>query len=116
MFMIMFVLDNSDLLEEVLGSWAELGVTGATIAETSGLQRLRRKRIPMRFNYGGIGAIEEVGNITLLAIVKNEQIVEECLKAAEKVVGDLDAPNTGVFSAWPLMMTKGINPNVEMKD
>ncbi|MGV8027364.1 MAG: hypothetical protein AB2L18_12485 [Anaerolineaceae bacterium] len=116
MFMIMFVLDDSDLLEEVLGSWSELGVTGATIVETSGLQRLRRKHIPMRFNYGGISAIEEVGNITLFAIVKNEQMVEECLKAAEKVVGDLDSPNTGVFSAWPLTMTKGIHQHVETKD
>ncbi len=40
-------------------------------------------------------------------------MVEACLAATEKIVGDLDKPDTGVFSAWPLTFTKGIHHCVD---
>ena len=107
MYMIMFVLDNNDRLDTVLKAWAGEGVTGATFFETSGLNRQRRKHIPMPYTYGGMDMDEE-GNTTLFAIVKDEAMAKACLKSAEAVVGDLDEPKTGVFSAWPLAFTKGI--------
>lgn len=107
MYMIMFVLDKNDCLDAILKAWAGEGVTGATIVETSGLHRQRRKRIPMPYTYGGMD-MDEVGNTTLFVIVKDEAMARACLKSAEAVVGDLDEPNTGVFSAWPLAFTKGI--------
>ncbi len=116
MFMIMFVLDNYDYLETVLKAWSDLGVSGATIAETSGLHRFRKKRIPMRFNYSNVYGTEEVGNITLFTIVKDEKTIDECLKAVEAIVGDLNKPNTGVFSAWPLSFTKGIEGKEQSKE
>lgn len=110
MFMIMFVLDDIDLLENVLTSWSEIGITGATIVESSGLHRKLRKTIPMRYTYDN-SLMEETGNLTLFVMVENENEVHSCLKAIENIVGDLEQPNTGVFSAWPLTMTKGIPSN-----
>ncbi len=107
MFMIMFVLDDSDHLDEILKAWEEMGITGATIIESTGMHRRRHQHIPMRFTYGD-SSLEETGNITIYAIVQDESIVRKCLQSTEIIVGDLDQPNTGVFSAWPLLMTKGI--------
>jgi len=110
MFMIMFVLDDINHLDDILTSWSEIGVTGATIVESSGLHRKLQKAIPMRYAYDN-SRIEESGNQTLFVVVENETTVHSCLKAIENIVGDLDQPNTGVFSAWPLTMTKGIPSN-----
>lgn len=107
MFMIMFVLDDIRHLEKVLTSWSDIGVTGATIIESSGLHRKLQKSIHMRYIYDN-PFLEETGNLTLFVMVKNETVVRSCLETVEKIVGDLDQPNTGVFSAWPLIMTKGI--------
>ncbi|PKO16563.1 MAG: hypothetical protein CVU39_07000 [Chloroflexi bacterium HGW-Chloroflexi-10] len=107
MFMIMFVLDDISHLDQILDAWSKQGISGATIIESTGLYRRQLKRIPMRYAYGG-APMEEKGNITLLVIVENEQKVQLCLKEIEQIVGDLDGPNTGVFSAWPLTITKGI--------
>ena len=111
MFMIMFVLDNNALLDQVLEAWSDLGLPGATIIESTGLHRRRIKRIPMRYAYGS-QPLEEKGNTTLFIIVENEAVVRDCLRAVEAIVGDLDGPNTGVFSAWPIPITKGV-PNSE---
>jgi len=107
MYMIMFVLDDTSLLDELLASWSEAGISGATIIESSGLYRRMKKTIPMRYLYGSESE-DEKGNLTLFVAVESEEKVHTCLHAAEKVVGDLNDPNSGVFLAWPLTFSKGI--------
>lgn len=108
MLMMMLVLDNPDLLDKVIEAWTEKGgVGGITILESSGLNRHRRKRLPMRYVFGN-EMVNERGNITLLAIVKDEACVEKCLSVTESITGDLNLPNTGVLTAWPLSLVKGV--------
>ncbi|MCE1253227.1 MAG: hypothetical protein LWX83_06710 [Anaerolineae bacterium] len=107
MYMIMLVLDDADYLDDVLEAWSNLGISGATIIESSGLHRRHPKRIPMRYTYGESTGDEE-GNLTLFVIVADEKTSRDCLEAVEKIVGNLDDPNTGVFAAWPLTITKGV--------
>ncbi len=109
MHMILFVLDNPDLLDDLLDAWESVGITGVTITESTGIYRFRsaRKKIPMRYVFGAVGAKTEVGHFTLMALVKAEETVQRCLEATEKLVGDLEQPNTGVFAAWPVAMVKG---------
>lgn len=107
MYMVLFVLDDPDHLDQILGAWASKGVTGTTIIESTGLHRRLRKHIPMRYLYGD-SDLGERGNTTLLVIVKDEAMTQMCLEEVEKIVGDLDGPNTGVFASWPLGLVKGV--------
>lgn len=107
MFMIMFVLDDPKYLDQILEGWSNLGIPGATIVESTGLHRRQIKRIPMRYLYGNTTSFE-VGNTTLFVVVPNEEMIKVCLEEIERVVGDLDEPNTGIFTAWPLAIVKGI--------
>ncbi len=107
MYMIMFVLDNPDQLGEVIEAWQNIGIRGATIVESTGIQRLKRQNIPMRYLFSAPGIVEE-GHLTLFVIVESEQMVQACLQATENVVGDLNGPNTGVFAAWPLAVVRGV--------
>ena len=109
MFMILLVLDKPMLMDEVLDALTLIGVSGVTILESTGSYRRLSKRIPLPYTFSGNTSIQE-GNITLFTIVPDEEIVRSCLQAIESVVGDLNNPNTGVFSAWPLTLTKGV-PN-----
>jgi nitrogen regulatory protein PII len=112
MYMIMLVLDNPDLLEDILKAWETVGIRGATIVESTGIQRLRRKNVPMRYLFHTPQLVEE-GHLTLFVIVAGDQMVKDCLEATEQVVTDLDEPNTGVFAAWPLAFVRGVPPQGE---
>ncbi len=107
MYMVLFVLDDSSYLDRILDSFSKIGVSGVTIIESSGLHRHQVKRIPMRYSFGNQSLLEK-GNTTIFTIVQNESVARACLEEIEKIVGDLDGPNTGVFTAWPLGITKGI--------
>ncbi len=112
MYMIMFVLNDIDYLDDILEAWLEIGISGATIVESSGLHRRLKKHIHMRYAYDS-SPLMETGNITLFAIVPDQKKVQAGLAAIEEIIGDLDKPNTGVFSSWPLYMTKGIPASAE---
>ncbi len=110
MYTIMFVLDDPQQLDDVLDAWDAIGVRGVTIIESTGIQRRRtqRKRIPMRFSIDPISFGGEEGNFTLITIVRNVEIIDKLRDATEKIVGDLNNPNTGILIAWPLNYIKGI--------
>ncbi len=61
MYMIMLVLDNPDQLDAVLEAWEGIGIRGATIVESTGIQRLRRRNIPMRYLFQTSGLVERKG-------------------------------------------------------
>lgn len=107
-YMALFILDDPSLLEDVLKAWKDGGIGGATIIESTGLYRLQRKVIPMRYLYTDKTASEKE-NVTLLAIVDDEAMAVKCLQLTESVVGDLSKPDSGVFAAWPLSLVKGLS-------
>lgn len=106
MFMILLVLDDPEQLDAVIGAWETVGVRGVTMLESTGLGRLRQSRVPARYYFQSSRA--EEGHLTLLAVVPDETSVRSCLRVTEEITGDLNEPNTGIFTAWPLAEAKGL--------
>jgi hypothetical protein len=114
MYMVMFVLDNPDLLYQVLDAWDSIGVSGVTIIESTGLNRLKLSRQVGKAFMRGINRLvydPEEGHVTLLTIVQDEEMVQGCLRTVEGVVGNLDEPNNGILAAWPMAFVKGVPAN-----
>ena len=112
MFMIMFVLDNPNQLDEVLDAWQAIGVSGGTIMESTGFHRRHAYVLGARYVPGASELMEHIeeGHYTLFAVVPDRQAAQQCLAATEAVVGDLDDRDTGILVAWEVGLTKGI-PN-----
>jgi hypothetical protein len=112
MHMVMFVLDDSDKLDDVMAAWRGIGVSGVTIIETTGYYRRQQAARPLGARYwfasSQAAASIESGHYTLMVIVPGIQTVHRMIEAAEKITGNLDDPNTGVIAAWPLAAIKGV--------
>ncbi len=111
MYAILFVLDDPNQLDKLLVSWEKVGIRGATIIESTGWQRRRMKNrlLGARFDFASLaGSGRQENHITLFVVVENRSIVEKCLEATEVIVGNLDEPNTGILTAWPLEIVKGL--------
>lgn len=105
----MVVFEDVGKLDALLEALCAIGVGGATIVESTGLHRRRAKKVhvPLRFNFEQLGPLLERSNCTLFTLV-DESLVEQCTAAVEKVLGDLDQPNTGVLAAWPAPFVRGL--------
>ncbi len=105
MYMIFLVLHERKNTNAVLSEWSKAGVGGATLMDSTGAYRLR-KRIPGRYAFATINT-EDI-NQSIFAIVQDEDTALRALAATEAVIGDLNLPETGVFSYWPLAGVKGV--------
>jgi len=110
MHMVMLVLDDPALLDAVLDAWEKASLPGATIIESTGIGRrlAAGDRIHARFAFGYPADRLQEGHYTLLTVVPDESSVRLCLAATEAIVGDLNGPHTGILTAWPLSLVKGI--------
>ncbi|NPV86405.1 MAG: hypothetical protein HPY45_10405 [Anaerolineae bacterium] len=111
MYMLMLVLDDPGKLQAVLNAWEDAGISGATIVESTGIQRIkaRKKLVPLLFPFNQVGVShEEEGHLTLFTILRDEEIIQKCIRATEEVTGNLDLPNTGILAVWPITYVKGV--------
>jgi nitrogen regulatory protein P-II 1 len=118
--MIWFVLHDASLLADVLAAWKDAGVLGITLLPSTGLRRLEdtntlRDDIPLIPSIEDLVSDEETLNRTLFTIVDNDAMVEKVVKVTQKIVGDLNLPNTGILCVIPLGKVYGLNrkPAVE---
>lgn len=114
MYLILFVLHNTTNLQEILNAWNEAGVTGITILPSTGMCRLRksqalREDLPLIPTLEDLLNSEEKLNRTIFSIVGSEALVDEVIKATEKIVGDLNRPNTGILAVLPTFKVHGLN-------
>jgi hypothetical protein len=112
MHMIMLVLDDPNRLDAVVEAWRSVGVSGATILESMGAHRRETRRVRGRYLFGlsGLAETTERPQYTMFAIVPDRKTADLCLKATERIVGDLGEPDTGVFAAWELSSAQGVPP------
>jgi CBS domain-containing protein len=103
------ILDDIDYLPELLQVWREIGVSGTTIMKSVG-----GYRTSTWLSKVGLGAIDkifdnkEIQRRTLIAIIEEDELLEQAIAEAERVVGGFDRPNSGVLMVLPVTMTKGL--------
>jgi nitrogen regulatory protein P-II 1 len=116
MYLILFVLDNPDKLEDLLNAWEKAGTGGATVLVSTGRHRLSngvyRDDIPLMPGLDDFYKREEDYHRTLFTIVKNDDILQKVVDATKSVVGDLNKPNTGILVVMPTAQVYGVEKNL----
>jgi hypothetical protein len=118
MYLILFVLNDPDRLEELLIAWEENGIQGATVLFSTGLGRIReldgwRDDIPLIPSLRDFYELPENMNRTIFTIVKDEAQVDGVVAATKRVVGELDERETGLLLVLPVARAYGMNKKLE---
>ena len=116
MYLILFVLDNPDQLEELLNAWEQAGTGGATVLVSTGLRRLTdsgfRDDVPLMPGLDDFYKHIEDYHRTLFTIVKDDATLEKVVAATQSVAGDLNQPNTGILVVMPTVRVYGLEKNL----
>lgn len=112
MELMIFVLNKTEKLDDVLSEFARRNMCGATVLDSMGMARmLAGKHDEDEIPFLGslrqfLSSGREQNNVILAAIDDNQ--VEEAVAAIESIVGDLSNEDTGVIFCLPIDYTKGI--------
>ena len=113
MYVVLFVLNDPDLLDDVLSAWERAGVSGATVLPSTGLGRIRQKEglrddLPLMPSLEDFYHHEAETSHTLFTIVDSEELARKVVAATEKAVGDLDLPGNGILVVLPAASVHGL--------
>ena len=111
-YLVILVVDNVDHCPEILDAWEEAGVLGVTVLASTGLGRIRRAGLrddmPLMPSLQDLFEQEEVQHRTLLSVVDSQELVDRMVATAERVIGDLEKPHTGVLFVVPVAQAYGL--------
>jgi hypothetical protein len=112
MYLLVCVLDNPSHLTTVLDGWTQAGVSGITVLDSTGVQRLRRhaepEAAPLFMGFGRLLRTDQYSHNTLFAVVPDMDTVKCAVAATEAVTGDLAGPHTGILFALPIEAAWGL--------
>lgn len=116
MYLILFVLDNPDKLEDLLNAWEKAGTGGATVLVSTGMNRMLnqgfRDDVPLMPSLDNFYKRVEDYHRTLFTIVKDDATLQKIVDATQSVVGDLNKPNTGILVVMPTAQVYGLEKNL----
>lgn len=118
MKLVILITARVDLGLDIAQAWQDAGAPGVTIVRSHGLHKLQEElqsggiELPrMVVSMGAamaaiIDNVEERGEL-ILSIVDDE-LVEKLIAAANEVLGDLTAPDSGVLITLPIERAVGV--------
>jgi hypothetical protein len=112
-YLVIFVIDEVEQCPEIFDAWEEIGVTGVTILESTGLGRIRRAAgyrddLPLMPSIRSLLQTQEEHHRTLMVLIKEEAKVDKLIEVTENIVGDLNEPNKGVLMVLPVLRVVGL--------
>ena len=102
------VLNRTEYLDTLLTRMSESGITGATVLDSRGMARiLCDEDTPMFGSLRSFLNPERRSSKTVFVILEDEQ-VSSVRALVNEVTGGLDAPDTGIMFATPVLFAEGL--------
>ena len=108
MRLIVFTLNQEELLERVLEAYVEVGITGATLLDSEGMGHFLTYEVPLFADFRQFMKGNKPYNKTILSVVEDDELVHRLREILEEVCGGLASPGTGVLYSLPVDFAVGL--------
>lgn len=108
MYLMILVLNKTEMLDTILEKLYQTGITGATIYDSHGMGRTICDKLTLFGGWRNMFTDCRPGNKTIMSVVENEEMVEKALSEIEEIIGDLEMAGQGIFFTIPLHQVKGL--------
>lgn len=112
MNVLFIVLNQSELIDEILDSFIEIGVKGATIFDSQGMgsimSRSAKSQDPFYGVISGFLANTRPFNKTIFTVIEDQEVLENAIKAVQAIVGDMNKPGAGLMFTVPVGRAFGL--------
>ncbi len=109
-----FVLNRTEHLENLLQSFSEHGISGATVLDSKGMARILHSEdeLPIIYGLRSIVEPERRSSKTIFCVLPDEK-VQLARDIVNKVTGGLDVPDSGIMFAMPLTFVEGLEKTIK---
>ena len=116
MDLLVAVINHEDRIEEILRSFLEIGISGATVIDSHGMGKLLGGDMPDFAKLQTLIAGTRPRNQTLFSVIEDPAKTEAALDAIQRICGSLSSPATGIAFTVPLDRVVGLAPSLVGED
>ncbi len=106
MYALFIVLNKTDVLDELLEAFVDIGIQGATILDSQGMASAlvgnKNTDIPILGRLRGMVDTSRPYNKTIFTIVPSKEVANRAITCVNTVVGDLHNECTGLAFTLPI--------------
>jgi len=113
MHLLVCVVNNTALVNDIIGGLVRIGVTGATVIDSHGTAAIAAEQIPVLTGFRHLVQSNRLPNRTIFSVVKEAQTLNLAMEVVEDACGGLDDSSTGIMFAVPVTHVKGLAPKGE---
>jgi len=116
MYLLMVVINNEDLLDDLITGWLDIGITGATVLESTDFVQLISTHIPI---FAGFRTLTGGGmhhNKTIFAAVEKKEILDDAVSFLDSLCRKTGKPHQGVYFVAPLLQFAHLGSPLDPSD
>ena len=103
MYLLIAVINNEAILDELITGWLDIGITGATVAETSDLLQLISNHIPIVAGFRSLTSGGMPHNRTVFTAVERQEILDQAVRFLQSICERNGKPRQGTYFVLPLL-------------
>jgi hypothetical protein len=116
MYLLMVVINNEDLLDDLITGWLDIGITGATVLESTDFVQLISTHIPI---FAGFRTLTGGGmhhKKTIIAAVEKKSALDNAVAFLESLCKKPGKPHQGVYFVAPLLQFAHLGSPLDPSD
>lgn len=103
MHLLVAVINDEDILNELITGWLDIGVTGATILESTDFLQIISHHIPIFAGFRGLTSGGMRHNKTIFAAIDEKKTLDQAVDFLEFLCRKTNKPHQGVYFVAPLI-------------
>jgi nitrogen regulatory protein PII len=111
MYLLVDVLEQTELLPELLEEFVKIGVTGTTVLDSIGMGRILLEAdtsVPVLDTIKGALAKGKPSNKTIFAVIDEKETLRKAIDVIRSVCGNLQEPGKGILFTIPVDFVEGL--------
>lgn len=113
MYLLICIVNNTATVNDIVGGFVRIGVTGATVIDSHGTAEIAAAQVPVFAGFRHLVQSSRLPNRTVFSVIKDEETLDRAMAVIEEVVGDMEGSATGIMFAVPVTRVKGLAPKMK---
>ncbi len=117
MHVLFLVLNKTNYLDDILSTFVDIGVKGATILDSQGMASAiannLERQVPL---FGSLKSFLDNSrpyNKTVFTVIEDEELLNKAIQSVKNIVGDINQPGIGLMFSIPIGRVYGLQSNTK---
>ena len=102
MYLIITVINNEELLDDLITGWLDIGITGATVIDSTDSLQLISHNVPIFAGFRSLTSGGMKHNKTIFSVIENQPLLHQAIAFLESLFRQTEEPHQGIYCVIPV--------------